>query len=78
MLNNYEETTFGIVYISPISGNQMNMYRTDFQTENPEADNPSDWSLDFTSMTVGIILGEEAGFFKVFSDTKSGIFWVWI
>ena len=32
-------------------------YRTDFQTESPEADNPSEWSLDFTSMTIGIILG---------------------
>ena len=32
-------------------------YRTDFQTESPEADNPSDWSLDFTSMTIGIMLG---------------------
>ena len=32
-------------------------YRTDFQSEILEADNPSDWSLDFTSMTIGIILG---------------------
>jgi hypothetical protein len=32
-------------------------YRTDFQSESPEADNSSDWSLDFTSMTIGIILG---------------------
>ena len=32
-------------------------YRTDFHTESPEADNSLDWSLDFTSMTIGIILG---------------------
>ena len=32
-------------------------YRADFQTGSPEADNPSEWSLDFTSMTIGIILG---------------------
>ena len=32
-------------------------YRTDFQTESLEADNPSDQSLDFTSMTIGIMLG---------------------
>jgi len=32
-------------------------YRTDFQSESPETDNSSDWSLDFTSMTIGIILG---------------------
>ena len=32
-------------------------YRTDFQSESPEAGNPSDWSLDFTSMTIGLILG---------------------
>ena len=32
-------------------------YRTDFQSESLEADNPSDWSLDFTSMTIGIMLG---------------------
>ena len=32
-------------------------YRTDFQTESSEADNSSDKSLDFTSMTIGIILG---------------------
>ena len=32
-------------------------YRTDFQTESSETDNPSDWSLDFTSMTIGIMLG---------------------
>jgi len=32
-------------------------YRTDFQTANPEVDNSSDWSLDFTSMTIGLILG---------------------
>ena len=31
--------------------------RTDFQTESSEADNPSGWSLDFTSMTIGVILG---------------------
>ena len=32
-------------------------YRTDFHTESLEADNPSDQSLDFTSMTIGIMLG---------------------
>ncbi len=32
-------------------------YRTDFHTESSEADNSLDWSLDFTSMTIGIILG---------------------
>ena len=32
-------------------------YRTDFHTESPEADNSLDWSLDFTSMTIGVILG---------------------
>ncbi len=32
-------------------------YRTDFHTESPEADNSLDWSLDFTSMTIGLILG---------------------
>jgi hypothetical protein len=32
-------------------------YRTDFQSESSEADNPSDWSLDFTSMTIGVMLG---------------------
>ena len=32
-------------------------YRTDFHTESPEVDNSLDWSLDFTSMTIGIILG---------------------
>ena len=32
-------------------------YRTDFQTASPEVDNSSDWSLDFTSMTIGLILG---------------------
>ena len=32
-------------------------YRTDFQTESSEVDNSSDWSLDFTSVTIGIILG---------------------
>ena len=33
------------------------IYRTDFQSESSETDNPSDWSLDFTSMTIGIMLG---------------------
>jgi len=32
-------------------------YRTDFHTESPEVDNSLDWSLDFTSMTIGLILG---------------------
>ena len=32
-------------------------YRTNFQTESSEVDNSSDWSLDFTSVTIGIILG---------------------
>ena len=32
-------------------------YRTDFHTESPEVDNSLDWSLDFTSMTIGVILG---------------------
>ena len=32
-------------------------YRTDFQTASPEVDNSSDWPLDFTSMTIGLILG---------------------
>ena len=32
-------------------------YRTDFHTESPEVDNSLDWSLDFTSMTIGIMLG---------------------
>ena len=32
-------------------------YRMDFHTESPEVDNSLDWSLDFTSMTIGLILG---------------------